>query len=34
MVFKSNGYGVREQWLCCQRLTTMVLESSGHDVSE
>jgi hypothetical protein len=32
MVLESNGYGVREQRLWCQRVTIIVLESNGYGV--
>jgi hypothetical protein len=33
MVPESNGYGVREQRLWCQRVTVMVSESDGYGVT-
>jgi hypothetical protein len=34
MMSESNGYGVREERLWCQRVTVMMLESKGYDVRE
>jgi hypothetical protein len=34
MVFESDGYGVREQWQWCPRVTVMVFESNGYSVRE
>jgi hypothetical protein len=34
MVLESNGYGVREQRLWCERVTVMVLENNGYGVRE
>jgi hypothetical protein len=32
MVLESNGYGVKERRLWCQRVRVMVLESKGYGV--
>jgi hypothetical protein len=34
MVSESNGDGVREKRLWCQRVTVMVLQSNGYGVTE
>jgi hypothetical protein len=34
MVSESKGYGVREKWLWCQRVTLMVSESNDYGVRE